>query len=75
MFRRATAVLPIGLIVLVLGSGPTHAQEFPFRNPALPIDQRVEDLLAEDPEVRAACGPDGGWTLAAEELLAARYGE
>lgn len=41
------------------------------RLPDLPLTA-VDDLLADDAEVRAACGPDGTWTSAAEEVLLAR---
>ena len=50
MPRRSVAVL-VGFFVLALAAElrPTSAQEFPFRDPALPVDQRVADV-----------GEDGG---------------
>ena len=47
MPRRALALLVIGLVLVLLLSGrqPVHGQEFPFRDPALTMDQRIDDLL------------------------------
>jgi len=48
MRRREIVLFVIGLVLASLLSGRprVHAEEFPFRNPSLPIDQRIEDLLA-----------------------------
>jgi beta-glucosidase len=47
MPRRALALLVIGLVFVLARPVPPGllAQEFPFRDPALPLDQRIDDLV------------------------------
>ncbi|MEY3020015.1 MAG: hypothetical protein RLZZ272_999, partial [Actinomycetota bacterium] len=66
------AAVPDGIEALMSGRYAGKIVILP-RARSLPL-RSVEELLELEPGLREACGPGGEWTLAAEELLAARYG-
>ena len=61
--RPSGAVLEcwIGMIIFLLGCIVAPAQEFPYRNPALPVEQRVADLISRMTLEEKIAQLEGAW--------------
>jgi beta-glucosidase len=51
----------IGIVVLFIGCVAMQAQELPYRNPALPVEQRVADLISRMTLEEKIAQLEGAW--------------